>query len=182
MRIDIPGSGPICFEGKLLPEAIKHLAAAPFYKALSPGAQRWVLNLRYCWGRLRQAPARTVIEACDEIEDHVYADRPGLFGHLREVFPNMAPESICADWLQALCLMREVAEKTDVCAWTMEPREGEIDYYLEQILQFMQAMEKQQQVKQPLCTPEFQRRARKASKAQKLRFIAQMTDTFSEGE
>jgi hypothetical protein len=72
MRADIPGKGPVEFEGRLLPQGAKHLEALPFYKELPSDVQRWVLDLRYAWARLRSAPSGMVLRACDELETRIY--------------------------------------------------------------------------------------------------------------
>jgi hypothetical protein len=67
-RIDIPGKGVIQFEGAALPKGAKYFEAASFYSSLPEDIKRWVLDLRYAWGRERQSPSRLVLRFCDEIE------------------------------------------------------------------------------------------------------------------
>src|SRR4030095_8531075 len=94
-RIDIPGKGPLQFEGVTLPEGAKHFDAASFYSSLPNDIYDWVLDLRYAWGRERQAPSSLVLKACDEIESRIYSEREALFAHLRDIFKQDDPAEIC---------------------------------------------------------------------------------------
>jgi hypothetical protein len=140
MRADIPGKGPIEFEGRVLPEGAKYFEVAPFYKALSPEVKRWILDLRYAWARERSAPSHLILRACDEIETRIYAERDSTFAHLKKIFPEFDPAEMCAEWLSALMTMRECAERCGVCVWTMHPQTGEVAYFLSVTIRIFKTM------------------------------------------
>ena len=85
-RIDIPGKGLIQFEGTTLPEGAKYFEAASFYTSLPEDIKDWVLDLRYAWGRERQAPSSLVLRACNVMESRIHSDREALLAHLRDTF------------------------------------------------------------------------------------------------
>src|SRR5512133_1624073 len=130
MRADIPGRGPVEFERRGLPEGAKHFESLPFCKELPSGIQKWVLDLRYAWGRERSAPSGLVLRACDELENGIYKKTERIRAHLLKVFPDENPDEICAEWLSALMIIRECAERADICTWTMRPQPGEVAYFL----------------------------------------------------
>lgn len=176
-HIDIPGKGVIQFEGEALPEGAKHFEAASFYSSLPEDMQGWVLDLRYAWGRERQSPSRFVLRACDEIESRIYSERETLFAHLRGVFKEIEPAEVCQDWLGAIQKMRASAENRDTCSWTVAPIEGEVAYYLTQIIRLVRGMEKTQQ--RSVLPPGFVEHIQSAPEDEQVRFIIQTTDSLS---
>ena len=140
MRADIPGKGPVEFEGRALPEEAKHFDAVPFYKELSQDVQGWILDLRYAWARQRSAPSALVLRACDELESRIYSDRARVFAHLLKVHPDGNPAEICKEWLFGIITMREFAECRAVCHWTIHPQVGEVTHFLGVAMQIMRTM------------------------------------------
>lgn len=130
MRADIPGRGPIEFEGRVLPEGAKYFECAPFYGSLPAEIRQWGLDLRYAWARVRSAPSRLVLQACDEIEHRIHSERAALFEHLRRRFPEARPDQLWFEWLEALSTMQECAERCSTCEWTIRPLPGEVQHYL----------------------------------------------------
>ncbi len=130
MRVDIPSKGPVEFQGCVLPEGAKHFEVLPFYKELAPDVQRWVLDLRYAWARLRSAPRGMILRACDELETRIYEETARIRTHLLKLYPEENPDEICAEYLSAIVIMRQCAEQTDICTWTMRPQPGEVAHFL----------------------------------------------------
>src|SRR5215471_15215422 len=143
-RIDIPGKGLIQFEGVTLPEGAKYFESASFYRCLPEDIKAWVLDLGYAWARERQASSALVLRACDEIEGRIYSDREALFQHLRGIFKQADPAEVCQEWLAAIQMMRQCAEQRNLCTWTVQPTDGEVAYFLEQMLRLVRSMEKTQ--------------------------------------
>lgn len=176
-RIDIPGKGLIQFEGVILPEGAKHFEAAPFYSSLPDNIKKWVLDLRYAWARDRQAPSSLVLRACDEIESRIYSEREALFDQLRGIFKQADPAEVCQEWLTAIQMMRQSAEQREVCTWTVQPANGEVPYFLEQMLRLVRSMEKAQN--RTAIPPGFVEHIKSAPEDEQVRFIIQTTDALS---
>jgi hypothetical protein len=176
-RIDIPGKGLIQFEGMTLPEGAKYFEAASFYSALPDDIKTWVLDLRYAWGRERRAASSLVLRACDEIERRIHDERETLFPHLRGIFKQTDPAEIYQEWLTAIQVMRECAETRKTCTWTVQPRDGEVAYFRDQMIGLVRAMEKAQS--DTALPPGFVDYIKSASEDEQVRFIIQTTDSLS---
>ena len=178
-RIDIPGKGLIHFEGLILPEGAKYYESASFFDSLSEETKKWVLDLRYAWGRKREAASPLVVRACDELEGRIYSDRAQLFAGLRETFKEADPAEICREWLSAIQTMRGCAESREVCHWTLPPEEGEVAYFLNQIILLVRSMEKKQDRSVLSKELEDDIRDQNNLESNKIRFICDMTDSLS---
>ena len=176
-RIDIPGKGLIQFETVTLPEGAKYFEAASFYSSLPENIRTWVLDLRYAWARDRQAPSSLVLQACNEIESRIYSEREALFDHLRGIFKQADPAEVCQEWLIAIQMMRQCAEQRDLCTWTVQPVNGEVAYFLEQMLRLVHSMEKTQN--RTAMPPGFIEHIKSAPEDEQVRFIIQTTDALS---
>jgi len=176
-RIDVPGKGLIQFEGVTLPEGAKYFEAASFYSSLPEDIKTWVLDLRYAWARERRAASSLVLRACDELEHHIYSDREALFTHLHGIFKQADPSEVCQEWLIAIQRMRERAESSETCVWTIEPQDGEVTFFLNQTLGLVRAMEKAQN--DTAFPPGFVDYIKSAPQDEQVRFIIQTTDSLS---
>jgi hypothetical protein len=176
-RIDIPGRGPIEFEGITLPQSVKHLEAACFYSSLSEDVGEWILDLHYAWGRQRQASRKLVLKACAEIESRIHSERKNLEARLGEVFEDADPAEICQEWLTAIQTMRQCAEKSDVCTWTIKPMGREIAIHLDSMIKLAQHAGKVQG--STILSPEFIKYIETAPEDEQLGFVTMMTDRLS---
>lgn len=138
MRMDIPGKGLICFEGQMLPEPSKYFEFACFWKDLPDDIKNWALDLRYSWARWREAPSKSILLGCEELESRIYSTGSDLIADLRQRFPENDATAICHDWISSINVMRTSAEANDICRWTMAPLDGEIQYFLGLSLRFIQ--------------------------------------------
>jgi hypothetical protein len=50
--------------------------------------------------------------------------------------PDSNPDEVCREMLEAIRLMRDCAKQADICVWTMQPQEGEIEQGVEQCMEF----------------------------------------------
>ncbi len=176
-RIDIPGKGLIQFEGMTLPEGAKYFEAASFYSTLPDDIKTWVLDLRYAWGRERRESSSVILRACDEMERRIYSEREALFAHLRGIFKQADPAEICQEWLTAIQMMRECAESRETCTWTVQPRDGEVAFFLTQTIGLVRGMEKAQG--DTAFPPGFVEYIKSAAEDEQVRFIIQTTDSLS---
>lgn len=149
MRADIPGNGPIEFEGHLLPEGAKQFAAVTFLHEISPEIRKWILDLRYSWARERSAPSSFIVNACNELEDRIYRDAELLQNKLSTAHPNVDPAIVCQEWLSSIVTMRKCAETKKVCTWTMRPLHGEVSHFLGVAKRLYQTMVATQNAKRP---------------------------------
>lgn len=176
-RIDIPGKGLVQFEGIPLPAFAKYMEATPYLASLPEDIRDWVLDLRYAWGRTRTAPSALVLRACDELERRMDTDTAALHAHLAEVFKGGDPEAVCAEWREAMRIMRGCAAGRDTCHWTIEPADDEVEYYVEQVVRLLRGMEKAQ--KTAFIPKGYEAYIAQAPRAEKLRFVTEMTDALS---
>ena len=178
MRIDIPGKGPIQFEGTPLPEAAKQFDEASFFRAISKEGGQFLLDLRYAWGRQRQAPSELVLRTCDEVESRIRAKPHGLFGIWKKWVSQPEDRQPTDEWLAAIQIMREAARVREVCRWTVVPVEGEGDFWLKQSLGFIRCMEKAQN--KTMFPPGFLDKLKSAPDEEKIQFLVRTTDAVTD--
>ena len=174
MRIDIPGQGPIEFEGVALPQGAKHFDQASFFPSLKRDLQRWLLDLCYCWGREREASSQFVLGACDAIESKIRG------GRWLGIFPRRAaePHESTAEWVHAIQLMRQAAQSRKVVRWTIRPLNGEVDSMLKQNINMIRCMERAQG--RSMFPPGFLDQLRTAPDDEKVQFLLRSTDAISD--
>jgi hypothetical protein len=174
MRIDIPGKGPIEFEGIPLPDGAKHFDQASFFPLLKKPVQRWLLDLCYCWGRKREASSRFVLRACDTLESRIRGGRWLGFFTRRAA----EPQEFTPDWLQAIESMRQAAQSRKVVRWTIRPLDGGIDCMLKQNINMIRCMERAQG--ESMFPPGFLDQLRTAPDGEKVQFLLRSTDAMSD--
>jgi len=180
MRIDIPGKGRIEFEGHKLSDAAKFFEFTPGFNSFPPECKRWILDLHYCWARGRSADSCLILQTCKLIEDASLSEKPALMELVRERFPNLSAEEFYDHWLRALALIRETASQREVCYWVVRSEPGEADIFLKtaiKIITMNSGFEK--------APKEFKRKLNSipnASEAEKIRFILDFTDGYTDKE
>jgi hypothetical protein len=174
MRIDIPGKGPIEFEGMILPLGAKHFDQASFFPTLTKKVRRWLLDLSYCWGRERESSSRLVLGACDTLESRIQGGT--WFGVFRR--QGAKPQEFTTDWQEAIRLMRQAAQGREVVRWTIRPVDGEIDSMLKQNINMIRCMERAQG--KSMFPPGFLDRLRNAPDDEKVQFLLRTTDAMSD--
>ncbi len=178
MRVDIPGKGPIQFEGKELSDAAKHFELVPNYKSLPLEIREWILDLRYAWGRTRQNESRLILKACDLLEETTYSNQTVLLEKFQKQFSKMNSAELLQDWLQTIVAIRKIAETCEVCAWTIEPIEGEIEFFVKPCLALVRKTQAAQGGK--VLSDEFLDNVETASREEQLKFINLVVDSYSD--
>jgi hypothetical protein len=175
-RTAFAGSGPIIFQGIPLPHYAKYFYICTLRALLPDEVYEWTLDLRYCWARQRQASSSFVLSACDILEQHINSNRDALFSHMLSLRPDSDPDEVCQEMLEAVRLMRERAKQADICVWTMQPQEGEIERGVEQCMELIQHME--QSNGQRGLSEAQKARLRTAPDSIKINFINSSSDSY----
>ncbi len=153
MRADISGKGHIQFEGVELPEAAKHFDVLPCFRQLPNEMQSWIHDLEYAWARQRTAPSALVLRCLGELEARILREQDGIREHLRKALPELDTEGVLIEWLSAIMLMRNCAERVDHCVWTVEPEVGEVPHFLGVVTRIYRSMIRTQNSKRPPTDP-----------------------------
>ncbi len=177
-RVDWAGRGCVKFQGSNLPHYAKYFYVCIPHNTLPREIEDWTFDLRYCWGRQRKAPSDFIRKACDVLEQYIYANREDLFKHLLTLHPDCNPGEVCQELLQAINIVRAHAERSEICEWTMDPEEGEVEEALKICLAILHDMERAQQ--KSIITKEQELQLLMASDAIKISFVNNLTDELSE--
>ena len=178
MRIDIPGKGPIEFEGRKLSDAAKYFEIAPGYHDFPADSKKWILDLHYAWANGRHADSELILKTCRLIEESSQQSKSVLVDTIQTRFPEILPDEFLHHWFDDLAVIREVASRCEVCYWIIRPESGEADLFLKTVVKIItmnQGFEK--------SPKEFKDRLKSipnASEAEKIKFILDFTDSYSD--
>jgi hypothetical protein len=183
VRCDFTGRGPVRFEGVTLPDEAKGFERLPFWEELAPDVQEWLLDLHYCWGRNRTLASARVLDHLVPIRRGLQGDRQTLTGGLQGQFPGATPEEI-ADSLTrfsaTLDLIEAAAMRTDVCRWTVEPHDTDLERNLTIAIRFVRdGVTDQFPALDPNLPPGFEYRVRTASRERQLTWLAEVSDALT---
>lgn len=162
------------FEGVALPTDIKGLENVPFWEECDLELQDWILDLRYCWGRVRTLKSGKVLRCARTVRRLLLRDRTATLAHLQKILAGLTQakaEEVITDWLAALDIIEERARSVSVCHWTVEPTEEEIEKTLTLTISMAQ--------KAGNPTPGLEFKLRSLSQEEQLAFLARTSDQMS---
>ena len=180
MRIDIPGKGPIEFEGQKLSDAAKYFEFVPGYQIFPADSKKWILDLHYAWAKGRSADSDVILRTCRLIETASRIEQPSLIEKARKSFPKISTEEFLKHWFESLAVISQTAAQREVCYWIIRPMADEVDLFLQTSIKVIQNNKGYERV-----SKEFKQRLetiRHASEAEKIRFILDFTDSYSDSE
>lgn len=183
LRLDFTGRGPVVFEGVVLPDEAKGFERLPFWEELTPAVQEWLLDLHYCWGRVRELPSDRVLRGVREVRRQLARDVPGLTARLRTAFPQVNDAEIEASlrrFGQTLDLIETATRQTQVCRWTVEPSEADLERNLTLAIRLVRDGLRDEFA--PLDSnppPGFEFRVRTAPRAKQLAWLADVSDALT---
>ena len=180
MRVDIPGKEPIQFEGQTISDAAKYFDLIPGYNSFPSDIQEWILDLKYAWARERQADSELIKRACDLLEEATYGNQESLLQCLKKAFPKEDSAQLLQDWLLSIAKIRAITERREICCWTIKPLDDEIDFFVKPCLALVRKTQATQG--KEMLTEKFLQHIENGSKEEKLKFINDVVDSYSDRE
>ena len=178
MRIDIPGRGPILFEGEELSDCAKLFEITPGFKTAPTDIVKSILDLHYAWARTRSSESTAILKMCDWLEADAFANKIVLQQNLKKYWPDDDSGELLQDWLLTILTIRKIAEARSDCSWTIEPIPGEARNFIKpclSIIRTTQAIHKKQ-----AFSEEFLAGIESAAEAEQIRFIKLVVDSYSD--
>jgi hypothetical protein len=160
-----------------MPHCGKYFNILMLSHSLPHDVYEWTMDLRYCWGRQREASSDFILRACDILEKQILSKREALSTHILSLRADANPHEVCQELLQSINMMRGHAEKVERCQWTMKPRDGEVEAALKHCLALLHDMERSQQFQ--ILTREQESQLLGASDSIKINFVNSFTDGLS---
>jgi len=179
MRVDIPGKGPIEFEGQKLSDVAKYFEITPDFHSFPKDSKQWILDLHYAWAKGRSAESELILKTCQLLRIASQKNVAALTEKIEKGFKVPAAQFLDS-WFQSLETIGNIAAGRQVCYWIIRPEKGEADIFLKTAIKIITKNAHYQKAGR-----EFKRLVEtipNAPEAEKIQFILDFTNSYSDEE